>query len=267
VTGEKHLKLTVHGSYVGTPELVETWAFNIRQALVFGDVDPVGTFPSNWSPVASFSAHTETDWTTETTWTVDGPGSETFDPESYLTDHVMPALQAFAVASNFSNRVTFLGANLYPCGTLGTAIDGNFARGIFTTIPNGSNSSLQLPAENTLVASWETDKLGRRGRGRIYPPVMGANILDSNGLVDTSPVAAHRDACKALIEALSYTGPLTPNAHVRSVVTGPATSGGSGAWASYAVINGVRVGKVMDTQRRRRRQLSEGYVSTPIDQT
>jgi len=266
VTGEKHLRLSVHGSYVGSPEASEVWVFNLRQALVFGTVDDLGTFPNNWDVVPNFSTHTETDWTTETTWKVDGPLTTSFDPESYLTDYVMPSLQVFAGASNFSARVTFLGANLYPCDTTGRSIGGNFARGTFTTIPVGSNSSLQLPSENTLVASWGTDRLGKRGKGRIYPPVMGANILTSDGLVDSSPVSTHLDACKALIEGLSYSATGGTDAHLRTVVTGPSTTHGLGSYTSYAVINAVRVGRVMDTQRRRRRQLSENYVKEGIVQ-
>jgi hypothetical protein len=266
VANEKHLRLTIHGAYVGSSESSEVWNFSLRQALVLGSVDDQGTFPNNWDVVPDFSTHTDTDWTTEKTWHASVGGGTVFDPESYLNDYVGATLQAFAAASNFSNRVTFLGANLYPCGTDGKAISGNYARLNFTTIPNGSNSTLQLPSENTLVCSWETHKIGRRGRGRIYPPVMGAGILTSDGLVDTSYVTAHRNAAKALVEGLSYSGVGPDTWSVRSVVTGPASSGGSAPYTKYATIIGVRVGRVMDTQRRRRRQLTENYSETPIVQ-
>jgi hypothetical protein len=141
---KKHMRLSVHGGYKPGVAGTEIWNFNLRQALVFGSVDDVGLFPDNWEVGANFSTHTEADWTTETTWTGDGPLTASFDPESYLTDYVGPTLQAYAAAGGFSSRTTWLGANLYPCDTTGKAIGGNYSRLTFTTELDGGQSGVHL---------------------------------------------------------------------------------------------------------------------------
>jgi hypothetical protein len=74
------------------------------------------------------------------------------------------------------------------------------------------------------------------------------------------------DAHKALIEGLSYSGTGGSTAHLRSVVTGPSTTGGVGKYQGYATILGVRVGQILDTQRRRRNKEPESYQAETITQ-
>ena len=263
---KKHMRLSVHGGYKPGVAGTEIWNFNLRQALVFGSVDDVGLFPDNWEVVANFSTHTEADWTTETTWTGDGPLTASFDPESYLTDYVGPTLQAYAAAGGFSSRTTWLGANLYPCDTTGNAIGGNYARLTFTTELDGGASGTMLPIENSLVASWETHKIGRRGRGRIYPPVVTTTALSGDGFAGSTFVTSYMDANKALITGLSYSGAGGTAPRVRSVVTGPSSSGGVGSYSGYATILGVRVGQIFDTQRKRRNKENESYQEESLTQ-
>ena len=68
MAGEKSLLLTIQGDYVNTDLSAEAWQIGIRCALVSGSVDPVGTFPNNWNPVADASSRTESLWTITGNW-------------------------------------------------------------------------------------------------------------------------------------------------------------------------------------------------------
>lgn len=267
MAGEKHLRLTIFGDYTdGSEESREVWAVNVRQALVFGSIDPLGTFPSNWTAAPHFSTHTETDWDTSTTWEADGPGSLTFDPESYLTDYVGASVTNWINGAGFSNKVQVLGASLYPCDTSGRSIGSNVAHLTYHTPPIGGSSAKMLPTENSVVLSWSTDRLGKRGRGRIYPPPITSDALDSYGLVADGWLSTYKNAAKNLIEGMAFHGTGTAAPAVETVVTGPSSGGGLGAYLSYGVINKVRVGHVVDTQRRRRNKIPENYSSADISQ-
>ena len=267
MAGEKHMRLTIHGDYTpGSVDAPEVWAINLRQALVFGSVSDVDNFPSNWSVDPNFETHTETDWTTSKTWIATGPLGATFDPESYLTDQVGPALQNWMGAAGFSNHVRCTGASIYPCGTDGKAIGHNVAHLDFTTIPVGTSSGKMLPTENSAVVSWVTHVLGARGRGRVYPPPITVDALTSYGVLDSSWAATYLNSHKNTIEALSYSSVGAGGAHVRSVVTGPSSTGGAAPYTRYGTIIGARVGQVVDTQRRRRNKLPEAYQSEAVSQ-
>jgi hypothetical protein len=267
MTGEKHMRLTINGDYVSaTPLGGEVWACNLRLALVFGTVSDLGTFPTNWDVDPHFDSHTETDWTTDTTWQANGPLTTSFDPESYLTDYVMPTLASWMPHTTHHGIARVTGASLYPCGTLGTAIGGNVAHGTFLTPVSGTGSGNSLPLENTVVLSWGTNRLGPKGRGRIYSPVPPTSILTGTGIIDATLQGDYLANGKALIEGLSYSGSGGTNPHVRVVVTGPSDSGGISPFTQYATINQIRVGEVVDTQRRRRNKQPEAYVSDDITQ-
>lgn len=268
MAGEKHLRMTIYGTYTaGSEDAVEVWAMNIRQALVFGLIDDLGTFPSNWSVSPDFDTHTDTDWDTTRTFMVDGPGAETFDPAAYLNDYAGASWTNFMGAAGVSDKAKLVGIKLYPCDTSGNSIGGNLATLTYHTPVSGTDSSKMLPTENSAVVSWATNRLGPRGRGRVYPPVISVNALDNYGQLSDSWVSTYANAARATIEGMAYHGVGTGAPSVESVVTGPSSSGGLAPYTHYSVINACRVGKVVDTQRRRRNKLPELYVSQTIDQT
>lgn len=266
MAGEKHLRLQVSGGYNGTgAPTAEVWSFNMRLALVFGDVDSLGTFPTNWEVEPNFDSHTAATFTTQKTWIAQGPTGNDFDPESWLTDQVEPAVAGFISGWKFSPRAEVRSMIVYPCKDGdGTSIEGNFARLDYTSSnPVGGGSNL-MPLENSVVVSWTTSRLGPRGRGRIYTPPPGTNCLDADGLVSSGDRLDLVDAAVTFAQDLAYTGIGGSAAHVRPVVTGPTAKPGQPAYTRYALIEGVRVGRVMDTQRRRRNAEVEDYASAPV---
>lgn len=260
MANEKHLRLQVSGGYTGTGPLVpEVWSFTMRLLLIFGSPDSIGTFPDNWTVEPTFESHTEATFTTEKTYTVNGPAAIDFDPESYLTDQAEPALAAFIGGFYWSSRVQMRRISLYPCDLTGNAIDGNFAHLDYTSsYPVGIGSS-PLPLENSIVVGWGTDKLGPRGRGRIYGPVPGTDVLDTDGLVSATNATLLAERAKDLCEGLAIVATGLGALNVRPVVTGPTAKPGQPGYSRYAVVNETRVGRQIDTQRRRRNAIVEDY--------
>jgi len=266
----KHMKLMVQGTYAGPgsgtpPENLEVWAFNIRQALVFGTVSDLADFPDTWDVVPEFASATETHWTTTTTWKAT-QSTHTFEPMDYLTDYVCPSLVVFMGSTGISNIVKLSSASLYPCDETGNSIGGNVATASFTTGYYGAGSGHPLPLENSIVTSWGTDRLGRRGRGRIFGPVPGVSAINVDGLLESTVVADVLAKSVGLIEGMAFSGLTGDDAHVKSVVTGPGPVGNPHPYGDYAVINKARVGQVVDTQRRRRNKEPEAYVSSAVSQ-
>ena len=265
MAGEKHLRLSVFGGYTGTGSPAEeVWSFNIRMALVFGEVDPIASFPNNWTVEPAFNVTVGGSFTTQKTYICEN-SPQTFDPESYLVDQAEPAISAFITGWKFSSRVRLDGIALYPCESpSGNSVGGNFARLDYTADnPVGIGSNV-LPLENSVVVSWVTERLGPRGRGRIYTPVPGTNVLDGDGLLAAGDRNDLLDASVAMIEGLAFTGGTRGSARVRPVVTGPTPKAGQPAYSTYAKMTGVRIGRVIDTQRRRRNAEVEDYASAPV---
>lgn len=267
MAGEKHLRLSIFGDYVGaTEDQPEIWNCNLRMALVFGAVDDVGTFPSDWTVVNDTHGGVETSWDTESTYRIDGPGITTFDPVSYLNDYVGDTLQGFIGNSLTRSSVRVLGAKLYPCDTTGKSIDFNVASLLYSISAVGGGSENMLPPEVSCCFSWETAQRGPRGRGRIYPPPLTVAANDAYGMLTTAAQSTLRTVATTLIEGLSYTSVVAGVPSLRVVVTGPSSSHGAAPYTRYAVINGVRIGRVFDAQRRRRNKLDEAYLSGVIAQ-
>lgn len=105
--------------------------------------------------------------------------------------------------------------------------------------------------QTSVVASLRTATPGRRTRGRMYWPALGAAIDTSTGRLSdptTSEVAA------AVVELLQDVADEATNVNPSAAVV-PAV------WSreneSGSVITSVEVGDVLDTQRRRRDKLAE----------
>lgn len=116
------------------------------------------------------------------------------------------------------------------------------------TIPAGTmvNGAPQL----TSAVSLTTDQArGLAHKGRIYPPV--ACAIGADGRSTFNP-DANLAAVKTMFLALNTLG--AGNVVVYSGVRGTRVN----------VVNGLKIGKVVDTQRRRRRNLIEEYSYLPL---
>lgn len=268
MANETHFYLTADGDYnPSTAPLLaqETWQIGIRLAAVFGgEVDPLGTLPDNVEVTRNTINRTETSWTIQGNWEA-GKGTIIFRPDDYLNDLAGPAFATWIATSNtFSSRARLRSLRLYPIGADGKSIPAPpYAQGspmllTYTgTLPSGGNSGAPLPPQNTPVASHRTAQVGRRGRGRAYLPVLPVGAV-GEGVISNSVRDALSAAQATLLAALAYDRTLPDILHVRPIVTGA-------PWVNYAVINQVRVGNVMDTQRRRRKSIDETFKDTAVN--
>lgn len=109
----------------------------------------------------------------------------------------------------------------------------------------GTSTAALLPPQNSVVVSWGSVSATRSGRGRMYLPAFTVVALD-DGLVLSAAQTKIKAAAQNLLDSFSGAG-VTPVLLNRvSKATTPITT--------------VRVGNIVDTQRRRRDKLVETYV-------
>jgi len=265
MANEKHLLLTIQGDS-NTPDLSsEVWQVGLRLALNFGPIDDIATLPNDWEPVATTINRVESSWTITGNWKAGkSPSFLTFfNPDDYLNDQVAPAVAAWMADNKSSNQMTVRQMALYPIGApSGRAVpappysSGTPCLLTMTDVSIAGTVSGLLPLQNSIVASHRTSQIGRAGRGRMYLPPTGPSSV-SNGRLTSAVVSDVLDAQVALLQALDLDPVLSTDPHVRPIVTG-------GNWTKYSVINQVRVGDIMDTQQRRRRQLLETVSSAAV---
>lgn len=265
MANEIHLYATFIGGYDSTYPAMETesWQFGIRFALVFGNLDPVGTLPNNWSPTANIVNRTETHWTITGNWQADGGGGNIFHPDDWLNDQLAPAVSTFLASAHcVSGQAKLNEIKVYPIGTNGKSVPAPpYSQGspmllTFTSAnPHGSVSGL-LPPQLSGVVSWGTEQIGRKGRGRIYlPPTAPSEITGGQLISGTASTIAGNAA--AFIEACNVhnTAPYTQNCEA-AVIGAP--------WTQYGVINSAGMDSLLDTQRRRRRSLKATKYVSPV---
>lgn len=156
------------------------------------------------------------------------------------------------------------------CAQIGT--DGkyvlNTVSGEFHVIPAVAGPTVwaadqQAVPQNTLVATLTTAvPRGYASKGRIYPPPQFYNV-NNDGLISANDALDAANSIKSLItnlNAVETIGNVIVASRGKGVVAFDAKGKRSYTWPNQGVqrnVTGVEVGRVVDTQRRRRRQLLE----------
>jgi hypothetical protein len=112
----------------------------------------------------------------------------------------------------------------------------------------GTAADMQLPPQLAVCVTWRTAETGRKRRGRTYLPHFSVASLEDIGagypVIATNTREFVQDACAGLIGNLSAAGkPLVVASRV--------------APASNRNVTVAQVGRIFDTQRRRRNKLAE----------
>lgn len=255
---EKHLYCVLRGDYVSGALVTERWQIGVRLWADWSVPDDFGNLPSTGDYIAADHSAVVAGNTVTSTWDwSQGPTGGYFAPWTYLTDRAT-AFSTFITTANLSSQVRLREIRLYPnLAPLGNAFEGRSASLVFGTPPSGAATGNPMPTEVANVMSLRTPQVGRRGRGRVYLPIHSSAALDGTGFITTTVQSSARSATVVLLQALSA-NPAAPDAlHVRPIVTGS-------PWNKYGVIREVRSGNIFDSQRRRRRQLDEVYVTTAV---
>lgn len=128
-----------------------------------------------------------------------------------------------------------------------------------TTI--GEASAQTAPNQTALVVTTETARPGRTGRGRFYMPFLSPQFAVGTDKVSSGVAAGLLTPTAAFLNTLSaITNGTPPNDFgpfhlaIQSQVN----------MAAPPNLNGIAIGDVVDTQRRRRNKVVEAYVTTGL---
>jgi hypothetical protein len=249
-----HFLISARGSYKDAELAAETWSFGVRCVLVNGQVDDRGFIPDNLTVVDDSVELDELGYEYKANFAIKNLQA-TFDMANYFEANVVPAFQALFSQTQISNQVGLDQIVLYPIESpTGNASEQRSARAILTPRKYGTATGSILPLEVARVISWGTSRPGPKGKGRIYLPGATTTTIDPHGNMSSATRTTLANNAKNLLEGLSAGNGLIGNWNVRPIVTGA-------PYERYAMINEIRVGAVLDAQRRRRRSLSEAYIS------
>lgn len=175
-----------------------------------------------------------------------------------VRDAWIPFFTAFG--NGFSSAYTFEQVKLAMIGTNGKYDGTDPVISTPTTTVNGGSSGNPLPPQLALVATLVAGSgKGLAGKGRMYLPGIKFGV-DGGGHITQSDCQGIANGLKTFFDTInastSRPGP------VANVSGGHAKLGGVGA--RNVPVNGVRVGNVYDTQRRRRSSLQETYSTAVV---
>lgn len=172
------------------------------------------------------------------------------DEDAYIETYAVPAVRDFIESSYISFCVTVSAIKFNAIGPDGRYVDTTTTHAQYVEdfgLIQGPESSLVEP-QRALAVTWLTAALrGLASKGRVYLPGFAAPV-DTGLIIGTGTAGSQEDAATAFISALAADPVVVP-----SIMSN--RGGGVGR-----PITGVKVGRAIDTQRRRRRSLSEEYV-------
>lgn len=150
----------------------------------------------------------------------------------------------------------FEGVKIATYNTDGTTIDSSVVTSYLATADEGPSTGNGYPPQIALVASLlSAPGTGIARKGRMYIPGVAAPF-DSTGHITTSYVDSVSSTLAAFFSSINASIDVPDRAILASKGTSPQPSFGINR-----PIESVRVGNVFDTQRRRRNQLAEAYIS------
>jgi len=256
-----HLYLVMKGAYEDADLMEEGSQCGIRLMPGLTELDEIGTPPMAFDAAAQDLTGDSTNWSTSSNFLAEG-GQDDLDPADYLTVVGEAAKTWFeATNSNISGAVTLTDLTLYAIGANGRVISTDVGPAKAVGTPkaaiDGANAGTLLPLQVANVISLRTANSTRRGRGRVYlPGVTSTSITGTNGTLNGTFRTNIVGTFNTFITAMGIGGALTPP-WVRPVVIGS-------PWTTYYVVKELRIGNLLDTQRRRRRQIEETYTSATV---
>lgn len=260
----QHVRLVVTGTYKSLPLAPEFWQFGIRYRVSNSAVQDYGTLPTDVDWSAADDLRNESAWDIVNGFYGQLPLGVTFQPDDWLNDQVAPAVAAFFNQPNVVHdnvRVDSLTAYAYTDGRVAQTAAGA-AKCTLTwksaQRPDGAVTGVALPPETAIAVSLTTAVTGRRGRGRFYLPQNGTGSLstDNDGSLKPTVTQGIANSAAAFLSATTFTAP-GGSVEVDPIVTGE-------PFIRYARVRGVRVGSVVDSQRRRRNAIPEVYASAAL---
>lgn len=218
------------------------------------------TAPSQYTPGPFDSTHLYVQWggllPGEETWSCgfrmwQAGGSTPQDANDALVG-VAAALQAFHVRPNsfISPKALFNFVKVNAIGTNGRYQSQSTVEAVFGNTPGGGPDGKTPPNQIALAVSTTTGfARGPAHRGRFYTPLPCITIF-GDGRMDAQDAGLMKASATSLMTEVNAAG----GGHVMTVMSRKLGAPG------HRAITGFEVGRVLDTQRRRRRSLLESWV-------
>lgn len=172
-------------------------------------------------------------------------------PTQAEVDSFVPSIRTWftSTSSFFPLTTTVDEIKLAPIGTNGLYPPGlDSVIATIGTAITGTTSSAALPPQVAWVVSLTTAlPRGRGHMGRVYLPAFRSSIPLTNGRLGTAEVAGMLGTFRTMVNAW----------HLLPTTSDPIVASPLGA--PFQFVTGLRGGLVLDTQRRRRDDLDEGY--------
>lgn len=182
-------------------------------------------------------------------------------PSQAFTDVVRNAWQTFFTfnGNGISDAYTFTAVKAARLGLDGkydgTAVAQSYPTGTVT----GGSTGLPLPPQCALVATLVAGSgKGLGGKGRMYLPGV-KHAVTGNGRISDADALRVATNLKTFFDTINAS--TEAPGKVINASRGHKKFGGAGA--VNILVNGIRVGNVYDTQRRRRNGLAETYQVSP----
>lgn len=183
------------------------------------------------------------------------------DIETYLDKYVID-IKAFhqRATTAIGPRALLNFVKLNKIGLDGHYVDSDTHVRFFANVAGGGVTSNVHPNQVALAVSLTTDvDRGPASKGRIYLP-LPALLVETDGLISIANITPIVASWRTFLEALSD-APGLDNGETPEVVVMSRKAGAPAA----RTVTGVRIGRVLDTQRRRRNALKENYVGDVVD--
>jgi hypothetical protein len=190
---------------------------------------------------------------------------ESIQIPEYTNDFIAPIVKAFHTDSSagISSQCMLTYCKITHMGVQGKALEPfstHISEHVFTPTAGGWGGAI-YPNQTALAVTLTTAySRGPAHAGRFYLPLPAWNLGLDGRLTDVSAASTAASA-SAFIKNLSdmpgVDVPASPGVVVMSRKAGGAVT---------RKVTGVSVGRVLDTQRRRRNKLDEGYKSSTVDQ-
>jgi hypothetical protein len=187
----------------------------------------------------------------------DSPDQVTNTPDETFIEGARDAMENLLATSGlgWATYSKFVGVKTVAVGTTGHYID----EPLLLSVAGEQGSTDGVPPQCCVVLSeWSGETLGIGNYGRLYLPHCLPTFESGTPYMTTTVQAALRDAFADFIGAMNTLGSaLTPAAHTK-IMTQAASA------VVDKTVTHVRVGRLVDTQRRRRNRLSEEYSTVAL---
>jgi hypothetical protein len=187
-------------------------------------------------------------------------GSDAIAPNEAFMTALDTAWRAFWTAPNsmFSSEYQTASYRVAIINEDGTTDVSTVLNKYLVTPVNGGTTTANLPPQCSIVATLQTDTpRGLGSKGRMYLPGIGVSIAGNTGTASTSTLQNTANNMKTFFNAIN--GSFDQPGKVITASKGR-TVGLVGGMVNRPITS-VKIGNVYDTQRRRRNQLVEQFVT------